>query len=83
LLQKATDLKKENRELREKASKSTTNVNELAALLLGISPDASEIAIKAAYREKVKRAHPDTGGDADFFKAVTEAMLVLIKGQKK
>lgn len=83
LLQKATDLKKENRELREKAAKTTTNVKELAALMLGLSPDASEAAIKAAYREKVKRAHPDAGGDPDFFKAVTEAMLIMIKGTKK
>jgi peptidoglycan hydrolase CwlO-like protein len=82
LLDKAADLKRENRELREKASKSNTGVRELAALLLGVSADAPESAVKAAYREKVKKAHPDAGGDPDFFKAVTEAMLVLIKGKR-
>jgi curved DNA-binding protein CbpA len=49
--------------------------------MLGLSEEADETQIKAAYREKVKRTHPDAGGDADLFKAVTEAMLILVKKQ--
>jgi DnaJ-domain-containing protein 1 len=41
---------------------------------LGLDPGADEAAVKAAYREKVKDAHPDTeDGDEQRFKRVNEA----------
>ncbi|MCM2292261.1 DnaJ domain-containing protein [Allorhizobium sp. BGMRC 0089] len=35
--------------------------------MLGLERDADDVAIKAAYRRKVKTSHPDTGGDPDEF----------------
>lgn len=44
-----------------------------AFAVLGVPTDASETEIKAAYREKVKRVHPDQGGDREAFRRVREA----------
>ncbi|PSP76345.1 molecular chaperone DnaJ [Halobacteriales archaeon QS_1_68_20] len=45
-----------------------------AATVLGVDPGADEATVKRAYREKVKRHHPDVeGGDEATFKRVTEA----------
>lgn len=38
--------------------------------LLGVSADADETALRAAYRERVKETHPDRGGDPEAFKQV-------------
>lgn len=50
--------------------------------ILGVSPDASEAEIKAAYRERVKQCHPDLNpGDAaaaQRFQMITEARRVLL-----
>lgn len=40
---------------------------------LGLEADASQAAVKRAYRERVKDVHPDSGGDEETFKRVTEA----------
>ena len=41
---------------------------------LGVSADADQAAVKAAYRERVKETHPDTdGGDEEEFKRVNRA----------
>jgi hypothetical protein len=40
---------------------------------LGLATTASLDEVKAAYRRKVKEAHPDQGGDEDEFKRVREA----------
>lgn len=40
---------------------------------LGITRDADEAEVKAAYREKVKAAHPDRGGSEEDFARVQEA----------
>jgi hypothetical protein len=40
---------------------------------LGLSPDAEMEEVRATYREKVKDAHPDSGGDEERFKQVTAA----------
>ena len=48
--------------------------------VLGVSPDADQEAIRAAYREKVKETHPDVSDDPDAgerFKRVTRAEEVL------
>lgn len=34
-------------------------------ITLGVAPTASEAEVRAAYAERVKRAHPDHGGSAD------------------
>ncbi|MFC7154556.1 J domain-containing protein [Halomarina halobia] len=42
--------------------------------ILGLSPDADQRAIRRAYRERVKTAHPDTAeGSEEEFKRVTAA----------
>ncbi|MEO8683920.1 MAG: DnaJ domain-containing protein [Devosia sp.] len=46
-------------------------------LTLGLHPAADSAAIKAAYRQSVRVAHPDRGGDADDFIAVVKAFGVL------
>jgi hypothetical protein len=44
-----------------------------AFAVLGLQAGASEADVRRAYREKVKEAHPDHGGDEDEFKRVREA----------
>ena len=41
--------------------------------VLGVQPDASSAEIDRAYREAVKRHHPDRGGDSDQFLIIQEA----------
>jgi hypothetical protein len=45
--------------------------------ILRVTRDASSEQLKAAYRQRSKEAHPDVGGDADEFNAVTIAYEVL------
>lgn len=51
--------------------------------ILGIPRDADEDAIKKAYRKAALKTHPDRGGDAEKFKAVSEAYEVLSDGEKR
>lgn len=44
-----------------------------ARAVLEVPPDASESAVRRAYREQLKEVHPDQGGDEDRFQRVTEA----------
>jgi len=46
---------------------------DVALSELGVSGDADIEEIRAAYRRRVKEAHPDQGGDEDEFKRVREA----------
>ncbi|WP_323674924.1 J domain-containing protein [Halorubellus sp. PRR65] len=41
--------------------------------VLGLSPSADVDAVRAAYRDRVKEAHPDHGGSEDAFARVREA----------
>lgn len=43
--------------------------------VLGVSPTASDDALKRAYRLRLRQAHPDTGGSAAEFDAVQRAWL--------
>ena len=48
--------------------------------ILDLQPGADETAIRDAYREEVKRLHPDTeDGDAEAFKRVTAAYERLVE----
>ena len=48
-----------------------------SAALLGVSASASDAEIRKAYKKAALKHHPDKGGDAERFKAVTEAFEVL------
>ena len=43
--------------------------------LLGVSRDATEAELKAAYRKRVLEAHPDHGGDNETFRRIVSAYL--------
>ena len=45
--------------------------------ILGVTPTASRNEIKAAYRDLVKRHHPDTGGDESKILAINAAWEIL------
>ena len=51
--------------------------------LLGVDKGATAAQIKSAYRRKAKSSHPDTGGDPELFKNLTEAHDVLKDPQKR
>ncbi|QZX99931.1 J domain-containing protein [Halobaculum rubrum] len=44
---------------------------------LGVDADASQSELKAAYRDRVKETHPDSGGDEAEFKRVNSAYETL------
>jgi len=56
-----------------------TNMSiDAARALLGVGTDADEHALRTAFREAAKRAHPDReGGDSAEFRAVTDAYRAL------
>jgi len=45
--------------------------------ILGVSRDADAAAIKAAYRQRAKAAHPDHGSDGDEFRRLKDAYDIL------
>ena len=49
--------------------------------VLGIDPDASEAAIKRAYRQRAKETHPDRGGSDAEFKRVKDAYEAIREGE--
>lgn len=51
--------------------------------ILGIKNTASLEQIKKAYRKKVKKHHPDIGGDPDLFKQIQEAYDILSNPEKR
>lgn len=51
--------------------------------ILGVSKNASQDEIKAAFRKKAHEYHPDKGGDAEKFKEVNEANQVLGNPEKR
>lgn len=66
---------------------STINSNDAMAedaAILGVRVGAKAPEIKQAYRAKAQRHHPDAGGDADIFKAITRAYerLLVALGEK-
>lgn len=51
--------------------------------VLGVGKNATEEDIKKAYRKKVKKCHPDYGGDSEEFRKVQEAYDVLSNEEKR
>ena len=56
------------------------NSRAAALAVLGLHQGASQDAIKAAFRQLVKRHHPDVGGSPEDFLRVSEAYQQLIQG---
>jgi molecular chaperone DnaJ len=50
---------------------------------LGVAKDASAAEIKKAYRRLARDLHPDTGGNEERFKEVSEAYAILSDPQKR
>ena len=46
--------------------------------MLGLTTDASQEAIKQAFRTLVKQHHPDLGGSAEAFRRVNDAYQLLM-----
>jgi len=55
-------------------------VSSPAHVVLGVDENASADEIEAAYRERVKEAHPDNGGSSEELREVREAKEVLLDG---
>nr|WP_303650396.1 J domain-containing protein [Halalkalicoccus sp. NIPERK01] len=55
------------------AGRGTDEAAMAAFATLGLPTDASEAEVRAAYREKIKRVHPDQGGSRESFERVREA----------
>lgn len=51
--------------------------------VLGVSRDADDAAIKSAYRQHAKRAHPDAGGSSETFSEIHAAYVILGDHQKR
>lgn len=51
--------------------------------ILGVKKDATFDEIKKAYRKKVKKCHPDYGGDVEEFRRVQEAYSVLSHEERR
>lgn len=78
VLKKASELKKENSDLKKKLRFFMAGDKKLARTILGVEEKASQDQIKNAYKEKVKLTHPDLAeGNEDLFKAVKMALELL------
>ncbi|SNR37448.1 J domain-containing protein [Halorubrum vacuolatum] len=63
---------------RERAPRVNTMTEREAYAALGLEPSADGDAVRSAYRQRVKRVHPDReDGDEEAFKRVTEAYELL------
>lgn len=51
--------------------------------VLGVKPDATDEMVKKAYRQKIKKHHPDTGGNMQDFLKIQEAYENIINGFSK
>lgn len=56
---------------------------EMACDILGVEEDASEIEIRRAHKEMLKRVHPDQGGSDYLCKQVNQARDFLLAALKK
>ncbi|MGO3152197.1 MAG: J domain-containing protein, partial [Galactobacter sp.] len=51
--------------------------------VLGLAPDADDEQIRKAFRTLSRRHHPDLGGDAETYRAVTVAYTVLSDAEQR
>jgi ribosome-binding protein aMBF1 (putative translation factor) len=65
------------KELLEQSAAHQAAAKQEAYEILGVEPGASQEDIEAAYRERAKEAHPDTGGSKQEFLEVQEAYETL------
>ncbi len=56
---------------------SSSPLSASAYEVLGVSTDASTDDLRRAYRQRLREAHPDTGGDAAVFIRVQEAWALI------
>jgi hypothetical protein len=47
--------------------------------LLGVTPEVTETALKAAYRQRAFETHPDRGGSEEAFRSVVRAYHEALK----
>lgn len=67
------------RTLAKPAAAPQSREDAAARALLGVGPNADEQEIRAAYRAKMARAHPDQGGDAAQAARLTAARDRLLR----
>ncbi len=58
-------------------------MNENPYDILGVEPTASKDEIQKAYRQRAKSEHPDAGGSAERFGALTKAHRILTDDAKR
>lgn len=63
----------------ETASRNRTMDRAEAYEVLGLSPDASQEQIQAAYRRLMQRLHPDHGGSAYLAARLNQARTILLR----
>lgn len=51
--------------------------------ILGVKPDFTEEQLKKAHRKKVKKHHPDVGGDTENFTKIQEAYEILSNPERR
>lgn len=79
LLNKAAELKRENKELKQFIRKHINGNVDLAQTLLGVNQNCSSDDLKNKYRLMAKVTHPDTdAGNEHIFKAVKSAYEILM-----
>ena len=69
----------ETPELDDEGDEKRVDPTAAAFAVLGVPRNATLREIKRAYREKVKEAHPDRGGDREEFQQVREAYTTARK----
>jgi len=75
---RASNNKSSYNQERTNTDTQSTYINP-AFTILGISPTKDIKIIKQAYRQQIKKHHPDHGGDAAYFMKIQEAYNELIK----
>lgn len=55
---------------------------ETARVMLGVSPEASRRDVDRAFRQLVRSAHPDRGGDPAHFRRLVAARIALAEGRR-
>ena len=73
-----SDHRATDREPSEQGRTGSSDARSEALSVLGLKTDASQEAIKQAFRTLVKVHHPDLGGSADAFRRVNDAYQLLM-----